>query len=905
MKKINIPENSIKYLVSALSILLAAAVAVTAFILTRNEEPPTGPDRTSDNIPAASGDGTTADETTVKNDTTPETEIETELPWGGVESGVLTVSADCGDDGERVIFSTLSLSESATALGADTNALIIRNGLPGSVGVTLLIETDGGELLRQELTFEDGGTRLPLDGGSRSFSLILTEDGKETFYAASGPAFTEALESSAATVSMIGNIDLPEAVISSPLVWETNGFSFTSEGDLRFSSDTEGEITINNVSETDIRCRSVRSDAPLWDFTIAVPFGSFTESKPFYIYAKSVNGKAIDCSLLYIDSPEDWAAVTEGGRLNLRSSVEHVICEGSFTLTGTGIDRGVSFTFSGKIGIEGKLSFDSLYEGTIKIDNSKNSVSLGSQIRFETPHADIEYLGDDAPKLSYVEQYMNVLCYNGKFTDPMTGGDGTALIKSGTISDAGSGFTAGVTPDGYVIDISVGYNDRLNLEGASLDIALTAEGKSKIIKKDGAYYCVVTDKAGKTRGYKLNLYKKEYKLPVIHITTDGGAEVTTKDYYIGGTFSIDYNGAYSYTGIEGARMEIKGRGNSSWKLDKKPYKIKFEKGTSLFGLTKAKRWVLVANHADHSLIRNKLAYSIGTVLDNLIYIPNAYMVDVFVNGEYQGVYQLSEHLEVNDGRVPGEEDSTEIDTDYFLEIGGDTKKTSFGKDIFTHKLFRFVEIKNPNCDVLSKEQFDYISAYVKSVEDAIMNGGDYESLLDVPSLVDWFLLYEFSYNLDGIFRRSDFLLKVKGGKLYFCTPWDFDYAFGNMGLDSADYHEWISLGNSKTDAYDEYIKTNIMDYLLKDPNFTSQVKKRWGEVGEKMLSIGLRTVDDTEKIITPSAKENFKRWDIMGTKVQFEKRDTYKIKTYSGQLDYLRDFMRSRYSWMDKTIKAM
>ena len=186
-----------------------------------------------------------------------------------------------------------------------------------------------------------------------------------------------------------------------------------------------------------------------------------------------------------------------------------------------------------------------------------------------------------------------------------------------------------------------------------------------------------------------------------------------------------------------------------------------------------------------------------------------------------------------------------------------------------------------------------------------MNGGDYESLLDVPSLVDWFLLYEFSYNLDGIFRRSDFLLKVKGGKLYFCTPWDFDYAFGNMGLDSADYHEWISLGNSKTDAYDEYIKTNIMDYLLKDPNFTSQVKKRWGEVGEKMLALGLKTVDDTEKIITPSAAENFKRWDIMGTKVQFEKRDTYKIKTYSGQLDYLRDFMRPRFEWMDKTIRAM
>ena len=700
MKKINIPKNAIKYTVSILSVLVAAAVAVTVFLLTRNEEPAAGADQTSDNIPASPADVTTAkDETMTETET--ETESETELPWGGVEPGVLTVSADCGD-GERVIFSTLFLSESAPELSADTDALVIRNGLPDSIGVTLLIETDGGELLRQKLAFEDGGVRVPLDGSSRAFSLILNEDGRETYYASSGLAFTEALENSAATVSMIGDIEIPEAVISSPLVWETNGFSFTSDGDLRFSSDTEGAVTINNVSDTDIRCRSVLCDAPLWDFQVTVPFGNFTESRPFYIYARSVNGKVIDCSEIYIDSPDDWAAVISDGRLNVRPYVERIVCEGSFTLPGTVIDRGVSFTFSGKVEIEGKLSFESSCEGTIKIDNSENSIPLGSVVRFETPHADIEYLGGDAPKFAYVEQYMNVLCYNGRFTDPMTGGDGGARIKSGTISDPDTGFLAGVSTDGYIIDISIGYTDRLDPEKASLDIALTAEGRSEIIKKDGVYYCVVTDTNGKTRGYKLNLYKKDYKLPVIRITTDSGADVETKDYYIGGTFSIDYNGAYDYTGIESERMEIKGRGNSSWKLDKKPYKIKFEKGTSLFGLTKAKRWVLVANHADHSLIRNKLAYSIGTVLDNLIFVPNAYMVDVFVNGEYQGVYQLSEHLEVNDGRVPGEEDSTEIDTDYFLEIGGDTKETSFGKDIFTHKLFRFVEIKNPDTDALTK-----------------------------------------------------------------------------------------------------------------------------------------------------------------------------------------------------------
>ena len=895
-------KKKLVLLISAVLLALCLiAVAVAAAHMGKAPTPETGSGDLSDvNVPAASDD---PDETEGSADI--------------IENGVLSIYLSEGDDRDAVeLFSTSSPSAASPAFSVSNEsadcALLIKNGLPADTGTTLILERNGEVSYRRDLIFEEGLCRVEdLPEGEYVLSLLLRDASGEIFYTASPGTFTEALAlagSTSLTVRMIGDICLPgeeELVISSPFVWELCGFSFDTAGDLRFISESEGEMRIINGSGDDIGCAGVYCDAPGWDFTVTVPFGNFCEERPFYIYAHSLNGESIDCGEVYVDTAEDWQAITKDGTLDVKPNIERIICDGAFTLTGTNIGRSITLVFRGNIGIDGVLSFSTTDTSPITIDNENNSTEISPKIHIDAPLSDVSWYGNDKPDFAFVEQYMNVLSYNGAETDAYMGGAGTSQLLSGSIKDTGTGTVIAFVPDGSVVDISTGYLDSIDPEKATITAELSADGSCRLEKKNGAYYCVVTDAHGGVRGYRVNFFAKDYRLPVIHITTDSGEAVTTKDYYVGGTFSIDYNGAYDFAEIDGAAMKIKCRGNSSFNLDKKPYKIKFEKGTSLFGLHKAKRWVLVANHVDRTLIRNKLAYSIGTVLDNLVFVPNAFMVDVFVNGKYQGVYQLSEQIEVNEGRVPGEENSDEVDTDYFLEIGGERTKTDFGSNVFSHELFRFLEIKNPDADTLTKEQYDYISGYVKSIEDAVMNGGDYESLMDVPSLIDWFLLYEFSYNLDGAFRRSDFLLKIKGDKLYFCTPWDFDYAFGNMNLDTSDYKEWICLGNPKTDAYDEYIKTNIMDYLLKDPAFTAQLKKRWAEVGEDMLARGLETVDYAESYVAPSAAENFKLWKIFGVKIQFEKRSVVKIPTYKGQLDYIRDFMKARYKWMDKTIKAM
>lgn len=778
---------------------------------------------------------------------------------------------------------------------------------------TVILEDSSGNIIERKA--EDVNEKCEINlgdiaTGEYEFAFMQNGEGEHVCYLSTDNMFRAMLESAQrpSRIAFLKNIVSSvqeDLVITSPFIWDMNGFSYSTDYAIRFKDDGPGNMIIRNRYKTDLKAKEITCDAVLWDLDVWVPPDVFYEEMPYYIYANSsVNGE-IDVKLVYIDSVEKWEALFKEGKLSVNDSVEKMIISGDFSISGQRIDKPLSVCFVGNIDVDGVLEFDFLDDAEILIDYSQNESQPIDEIFLNTPNSFVGWKADFVPSFSYVEEQMNVEYFKGTATDIHMGGDGTVEILSGTITDGNNGNSISFVPKGNVINVSLGYTESISLDNATISGELTGDGEISLISYNSKYYCLVKDSDGNTRGYRIDTYSSEYKLPILYITTDDGAGITSKDAYKSSKITLDYNGAYDFTNITNIQAGVKGRGNSSWRLDKKPYKIKFENGTSLFGLEKAKRWVLIANHVDRSLIRNDLAYAIGEVLDNMVFIPSSYMVDVFVNGKYMGVYQLSEQIEINEGRIPGEENSSEVDTDYLLELGGDKLETPFGYNNFSTDLFKWVEIKNPDEENLSLEQYAYIKDYVNQVEEAVMAGEGYEELLDIPSLIDWFLLYEFSYNLDGAFRRSDFLLKEKGGKLYFCTPWDFDYAFGNMSLDTWSYQEWICLGNANTDAYDMYIKTNIMDYLLKDANFTAKLKARWDEVGKLMLSTALATIDEAEINLLPSANENFKRWRIMGSRLQYENNRTVNLYTYEEQLDYLRDFINNRYAWMDLKISQM
>lgn len=815
-----------------------------------------------------------------------------------------------GDNKEQIVFSYNEGNYTQfEILGNGEEKLIITNRLKEIEAVTLWICKDEN-VCESELKFEKSKCVVDLSeyaNGSYDISLGIKKSDGTVYYVSNSSVFEQLVREerikNQTLTQLTGLCFENDLIINKPFIWMTNGKQVDVNGSIFFESELEGSMNVINTSEDDILSTHIFCNTPLWNYEISYLFGDFKEEVYYYINAQSVNGNNIDITKLEINNAEELQRLVKDNVLKLKDETKEVVVSGDFEMKNLTLDRPVNVTFSGKIEILDCLLFDFNDKSEVNIDTSNNIANISDKVLFDVPNTDIIWNGNDKLSFEYISQYMNVASFNGNDTDEYIAGTGTNRLVSATINGID------VLIDGNYIFVKSSYNQPVFLDSALLNAKYGNAGDGKIIENEGKYYLVVTDEKGEEWGYLINLDKPSYTLPIVYITTTLGEDVVSKEEYITGSFSIDYNGSADYENIDDALINIRGRGNSTWKLDKKPYKIKFDKKTSLFGLEEAKDWVLLANHIDRSLIRNTVAFEMSKILDNFLFVPSSYPVDVFVNGEYQGVYTLGEQVEMKSGRIEGNGDknSTEIDTNYLIEWGGQGENTSFGNNRFSTDMHMSIEVKVPDAKVLTKDQFDYIANYIIATDKAVMALEGYEEYLDIPSLIDWFLIYEFSYNTDGIFRRSDFFMKKQGGKLYAAAPWDFDYAFGNFYMDPYDARGWICLGNANTDAYEgKYIKPNWITYLLEDENFKQKLKERWAKVGEKMYLEALSTVDDMKNQIGLSVNENFILWDnCLGTHLQYESWLTSGLGTYEEQIEFLKTFIEKRYLWMNETINAM
>ena len=288
-------------------------------------------------------------------------------------------------------------------------------------------------------------------------------------------------------------------------------------------------------------------------------------------------------------------------------------------------------------------------------------------------------------------------------------------------------------------------------------------------------------------------------------------------------------------------------------------------------------------------------------LNSFVFTETQIPVDVFLNGQYIGVYSLGQHLEVNKDCVNFDKTSTEADTDYLLEVGGSDTGDIKGKDYFHSNsgCAKYIKIHNPDGDIRTDEQVKYIIDYVNAADKAIVNLDNYEEYIDVDSFIDWFLMHELTYNLDSCFRRSCYMTKEKGGKLKMGIVWDFDFAFGNFSSDTLNYSDWASVGEDTEDAY---IKVTWYNYLLEDENFRSKARARWNAVKDTLLSTAEKTINDNYALIYPSQQDNFDVWDILNEVVGFQRHDNDKYNTYDLQVKYLRDFIKTRAAWISEKL---
>jgi hypothetical protein len=394
------------------------------------------------------------------------------------------------------------------------------------------------------------------------------------------------------------------------------------------------------------------------------------------------------------------------------------------------------------------------------------------------------------------------------------------------------------------------------------------------------------------------------EIPIINIVTDDGKEITSKSEYKHGKMSIscDEKSGFDNCTLENIGINIRGRGNASWnQFPKKAYRIKLDESCSILGLKKDKDWVLVSSYPDKTLMRNVVAHEMAKQLEYLEYTPTHILIELYLNGEYRGVYTIAEKIEFGGGKLEYEADKSLENTSYLMEVGWDyNDKMIYGQNYFDTGYIERIVIKEPDFESRYTPSGNYIINYMKKAEKAVTTLNGYEEFIDVDSLIDFLIITEFTNNTEAVFYRSCYMYKPSDGKLKFGPVWDFDMAFGNHTSDIRGYNGWCGVDN--TFSYLGKNGKTWYHFLFKDPNFTSRFAERWDEVKDTLLQTALDTIDTQYKAVLGAQTRNFDRWDILNKKIGAGNVDHRTYNTFDLQVEYLREFINTRYNWIDENI---
>jgi hypothetical protein len=404
-----------------------------------------------------------------------------------------------------------------------------------------------------------------------------------------------------------------------------------------------------------------------------------------------------------------------------------------------------------------------------------------------------------------------------------------------------------------------------------------------------------------TRAQSFTIFMAAYEdlpqIPVVHITTS--QEITSNVEYVSGTLSLDTYSNTLFPSIEEADILIRLRGNSTLSMPKKPYKIKFLEKTKFMSFYAEKDWVLLANYTDHTLLRNYLAYSLMDDISDS-FTPTYHFVDVYVNGEYQGNYMVSDQIEVTNDRVAIHENETLVNTGYLLELDIGLYRVGLEESMENYFLVDGIPfvIKSPNYldPHYRQEQKDYIESYINTVFDVLETQGDYSNLIDEDSFIDWLIVTELFKNVDSWYS-SVYFYKDKDGLLEIGPVWDFDLSSGNPG------HLESSLRGPEGFYTMRQDRNVLYYYLMQYDSFKEHFKDRWNELYEPVIKPLLNRIFATSDQMTYSVHENFERWDIIGSNYDwYTAPEIYDIKTYEEQVWFLYDYLDQRMEWLDSEI---
>jgi len=417
------------------------------------------------------------------------------------------------------------------------------------------------------------------------------------------------------------------------------------------------------------------------------------------------------------------------------------------------------------------------------------------------------------------------------------------------------------------------------------------------------------------------------RLPLLVIETDGQA--IDDDFKIVAWLKVIDNGPgmlndrfQQATGYDG-NIGIEIRGQSSQMFPKKNYSIELrtingaDTSASLLGMPTEEDWVLYAPYSDKTMLRNALTFHLGSRMGE--WQPRNRWCEVYLDGDYAGIYQLMETVKRDSNRVdisklrPEEITGDDLTGGYIFKAD---KIDNYGSDEYFQIKpsvhygdsddYRFTYVY-PKHDEIVSEQKAYIRKFLTDLENSL-NGSSFSDpaagfrkYLDVSSFVDFQIIQELVNNVDG-YRFSTFFHKDKdsnGGKLHAGPLWDFDLCYGNE-----DYTDF----NLATDTWlypkfqDRYGgRMHWWARLMEDLGYRAVFISRWKELRKQAFHTDsiMAFIDNTIEYLGEAVDRNFERWPVIGEYVW----PNYFIgETYEDEVVYLKEWIEARVNWIDANI---
>lgn len=372
-------------------------------------------------------------------------------------------------------------------------------------------------------------------------------------------------------------------------------------------------------------------------------------------------------------------------------------------------------------------------------------------------------------------------------------------------------------------------------------------------------------------------------LPVIHIIVPESPFVYRE---------LWQSGSISITDIFNEEpVSIRGRGNSTWLFgeQKRPLRFRLETPQKLFGSTYAHRdWILLANLFDHSLMRNHAAFHLAASM-NMSFAPSSTFVHLYVNGEYMGVYQVTDERSVSPGRVDIERHEIPELSGFFLEINSTADEDGILNETFVEVNRKLYDIRFPAGQALTPEHAAYVAGYIKEIN-RLIRERDFDTLstlIDIPSFVDFYIIQEFLKDADG-YERSIFMYISGVGenrRLRKGPVWDFDGAAASDVLTELDMF-YIAPEGLYIAIFQEWYR-----FLILIPEFYELTADRWREVSRYILPNTLENMYEISRIYRADFIRNFDRHPI-------PRRGTAQEAFDTGQEDFI-NWLMARAAWLD------